>query len=206
MPENNGSDFIPGIPVDARGNPTIDPTKNVLDLVRAESLRQDGLRDAQKEMHGHALSMLEKFQNFARDSESKLQTWQRQAESVRIDQLAQLRQVYETRIAEMLAVSVKSTSDLVSTQLVQIQATFNDRVSKLEQFRWESGGSHDRDQDRRSNIGSVVGIATLCATLVSIIVGAIIWLIVHASPAPAAVAVAPAPAAVAVAPAQPNGK
>ncbi len=203
MPENNGSDFIPGIPVDARGNPTIDPTKNVLDLVRAESLRQDGLRDAQKEMHGHALSMLEKFQNFARDSESKLQTWQRQAESVRIDQLAQLRQVYETRIAEMLAVSVKSTSDLVSTQLVQIQATFNDRVSKLEQFRWESGGSRDRDQDRRGNIGSVVGIATLCSLLVSIIVGAVMWLVAHTSSPPP---LAPVPAAVAVVPVQPNGK
>src|SRR6202040_2831943 len=95
-PSGEGEDFRPGIPVDARCTPTIDPTKNVLDLVRAESLRQDGLRDATKELHGFALASLEKFQNFAREQESKLQTWQRSSESTRIDQLAQLRQVYET--------------------------------------------------------------------------------------------------------------
>lgn len=39
----------PGIPVDALGGPTIDPTKNVLDLVDAAVRRQDDLRHGVKQ-------------------------------------------------------------------------------------------------------------------------------------------------------------
>jgi len=35
-----------GLPIDIHGGPTIDPTKNVLDLVRAEAKRQDDLRES----------------------------------------------------------------------------------------------------------------------------------------------------------------
>jgi|SRR5580704_3613856 hypothetical protein len=145
--DNNSSRPGVGIPIDSRGGPTVDPTKNVLDLVRAESKYQDSMRQALKEYEDGMREASEKYQTLMvsssavlREAELRLQNWMRDSESKRVDQLASLRQVYETRIAEMLAVSVKSTSDLVSTQLVQIQATFNDRVSKLEQFRWESGG------------------------------------------------------------------
>jgi hypothetical protein len=115
------------IPVDFQGAQTIDPTKNVLDLVQAESKYQDAMRDA---------------------------------ESKRIDQLAELRQTYEKRIADMLAESVRSTSTLVSNQLVQFQATFDGRVSKLEEFRWSSSG--------RSSIADPAmaeAIANLTATI-----------------------------------------
>jgi hypothetical protein len=121
--------YIPGEGIDAAGNAVIDPTKNVLDLVRAESIRQDGLREAES-----------RFQKFARDAEARKAAELRMAESARIDQLAQLRQSYESRISDMLAESVKSTSGLVGTQLIQIQATFDKRVSELEQFRWAAGG------------------------------------------------------------------
>lgn len=128
-PRDDESGQQPGVGIDAHGGGVIDPTKNVLDLVRAESKYQDAMRDAQAS-----------FQNAMRDSQEKLQNWMRDAESKRVDQLASVRETYETRIADMLAESVRSTSTLVSSQLVQIQATFNDRVSKLEEFRWSSTG------------------------------------------------------------------
>jgi len=78
----------------------IDPTANVLDLVRAESLRQDGLRAA---------------------------------ETRRIDDLASMRNHYEQRISDMLSRQVEQSAILLSTQV-------NDRLSKLEQFRYESSG------------------------------------------------------------------
>lgn len=78
----------------------IDPTKNVLDLVKAESLRQDGLR---------------------------------LAEQRRIDDLAHMRDKYDARISDMLQRQVEHSSVLLSTQV-------NDRLSKLEQFRYESSG------------------------------------------------------------------
>lgn len=118
----------------------IDPTKNVLDLVRAESKYQDGMRNALGEMQALSLKSESRMQTFARESESRLQTWMRDAETNRIDQLSNLRQSYEARIADMLSESVKSTSGLVSTQLVQIQSTFDARVSKLEEFRLLSTG------------------------------------------------------------------
>lgn len=125
-----------GIPVDKSGGPTIDPTKNVLDLVRAESKYQDAMREMLREFEDG----MRKAAQDVTDSKLKLQDWMRDAESKRIDQLAALREGYDKRIADMLRDSVQSTSSLVSTQLVQIQATFDARVSKLEQFRWESGG------------------------------------------------------------------
>jgi hypothetical protein len=49
--------------------------------------------------------------------------------------LAQLRRQYETQIANILSAGVKDKSDLVSSQLIQIQNTFDTRVAKLEEFR-----------------------------------------------------------------------
>ncbi len=83
-----------------KGPKPIDPTANVLDLVRAESLRQDGLR---------------------------------LAEMQRINDLASMRNHYEQRISDMLSRQVEQSAILLSTQV-------NDRLSKLEQFRYESSG------------------------------------------------------------------
>lgn len=107
----------------------IDPTKNVLDLVKAESRYQDGMRD------GLAQLVAAKA-----EGDRNLQAAKTEAEIRRLDQLAAQAKTYETRIAEMLRTSVESTSTLVSTQLLQIQSTFNERVAKLEQFRYESSG------------------------------------------------------------------
>ena len=127
--------------------PVVDPTKNVLDLVKAESIRQDGLREAAVELSRarhlatkELFSAESRFQSSMRDMESKLQNWMRDSEMKRINDLAAMKQTYETTIADMLRTSVESTSSLVSTQLVQIQSTFNDRVSQLERFRYETGG------------------------------------------------------------------
>jgi hypothetical protein len=137
---NNRPSGSMGIGVDAFGGAVIDPTRNVLDLVHAESKYQDGMRDNLEKMLDQAREYEAKLQHNAKDAESKLQTLRADAESKRIDQLAELRQIYDKRIADMLSESVRSTSSLVSTQLVQIQATFDARVSKLEEFRWQSTG------------------------------------------------------------------
>lgn len=80
--------------------PVIDPTANVLGLVKAAIRRQDDLRAA---------------------------------ETRRIDDLAAMRNRYEQRISDMLSRQVEQSAILLSTQV-------NDRLSKLEQFRYESSG------------------------------------------------------------------
>lgn len=139
-PASKGRSSGRGIGVDAAGNPAVDPTENVKALSDAANQRQDDLRNTESKYQDGMRSASERFQDFARDMESKMATLLSAAESRRVDQLASLRQTYETRIADMLRTSVESTSTLVSTQLVSIQNTFNDRVAKLEQFRYESSG------------------------------------------------------------------
>ena len=146
-----------GSGVDIYGGPVIDPTKNVLDLVKAESKYQDAMRDA----------------------ESRLASATAKAEQRRIDDLAALRLIYDQRIAEDLRVNVKTTSDQLAGQLVketgalsnqisalttsfsgqlttlttsftnQVSALTNaitPRIADLERFRWEQGGkTSERD-------------------------------------------------------------
>lgn len=147
-----------GLAVDRSGAPVVDPTKNVLDLVRAESKYQDFAREAEA-----------RRQDDLRDAESKLQhtinehqVLANKAETRRLDDLAQLRQQYEVRAADSLALQVKTTSDLISTQLdkvtnslsqqirdgnegftMQLRGavdTLGARLTDLEKFRWEVGG------------------------------------------------------------------
>jgi hypothetical protein len=117
-----------------------DPSPNVLDIVRAESKYQDGMREAMGKLNEFSLAAQAQFSTFARDSESRMQTWMRDAETKRVDQLTAQSQNYEARIANMLADAVKDKSDLVATQLLQIQSSFGERVSKLEEFRLLSTG------------------------------------------------------------------
>jgi hypothetical protein len=138
QPRGPGS--VAGLGVDASGGPVFDPTQNVRELVESESKYQDGMRDTLKEFQTAIRVATDNLNDYKLTSEFRLQTWMRDAETKRIDQLAALRQDYQKTIADMLSESVRSTSNLVSTQLVQIQATFNERVSKLEEFRWQSAG------------------------------------------------------------------
>ena len=140
-----------GLGVDSQGAPVVDPTKNVEDLVRAGEARQAELREADQRFLDAQLASMEKMQTFAREADmrlnthareqgQKLQQALREAETSRLDQLASTRKEYENTIRDMLAESVRTTSTLVSTQLVQIQATFDTRVSKLEAFQFTQAG------------------------------------------------------------------
>ena len=130
----------PGVGVDAHGGGVVDPTKNVLDLVRAESKYQDAMRDGLKDqVHEMVTAIKEQFKILS-DSIVLFQNAQRQAETGRIDQLAETRQEFQNTIRDMLAESVRTTSTLVSTQLVQIQSTFDNRVSKLEAYQFTQAG------------------------------------------------------------------
>ena len=141
----------PGVGVDAMGGQVIDPTKNVEDLFRAGEFTNEKLRAADNRFLDSQISWGEKFQNFAREAQDRFQNLARESESRlhlallnaetrRIDQIASTTQVFQNTIRDMLAESVKSTSSLVSTQLVQIQATFDTRVTKLEAYQLTQAG------------------------------------------------------------------
>jgi hypothetical protein len=136
-----------GLGVDIFGSPVIDPTKNVLDLVKAESRYQDGMRDMNAKL---------------RDAETRRLEDLAKAETRRVDGLDEQRVRYEARIADDLKVNVKTTSDQLAGQLIketgalynQITAlaasltnqvtsatnSLSTRIADLERFRWETGG------------------------------------------------------------------
>jgi hypothetical protein len=205
----------PGVAVDSRGGAVIDPTKNVEDLVKARDAAFAELRASDQRFLDAQLSSMEKldllareaeakFQNFARDAESKLQTSLTGSETRRIDQLAENRQEFQNTIRDMLAESVRTTSTLVSTQLVQIQATFDTRVSKLEAFQWQSAGrssvadpalasalaematsiqgltrSETKTDTRREGFNSMGAIVVGASILISSIIGFVSFAVTH---------------------------
>lgn len=122
----------------------VDPTKNVLDLVRAESRHQDFARDALKELVVSLVAGVKEQIKILSESIVQYQDSQRDSETRRIDQLAETRQEFQNTIRDMLAEPVRTTSTLVSTQLVQIQATFDTRVSKLEAAAFTQAGKKQR--------------------------------------------------------------
>lgn len=141
MPSANGTPPQPARhAVDSHSVDFFDPSKNVLDLVKAESKYQDAMRDALKEQILAGTQSVKDQVKLIADSATLFQDSQRNAETRRIDELAQTRQEFQNTIRDMLAESVRTTSTLVSTQLVQIQATFDTRVSKLEAFQFTQAG------------------------------------------------------------------
>lgn len=143
-PPETTSAVEPGIGVDSSGSRTIDPTKNVLDLVNAESKTRDKLRDGDKELADTKIEALRDLFKLLSQHVDQFQNAMRDSETRRIDQLAQTRQEFQNTIRDMLAESVRTTSTLVSTQLVQIQATFDTRVSKLEAGAFTQAGKEQR--------------------------------------------------------------
>ena len=84
---------------------------------------------------------------------------QRDSETRRIDQLAETRQEFQNTIRDMLAESVRTTSTLVSTQLVQIQATFDTRVSKLEAAAFTQAGRSSVSDPATANALNEMAVA-----------------------------------------------
>ena len=174
----------PGIAIDSRGGAVIDPTENVIALVKAGQATADMLRTSDQRFLDAQLTAYEKLQNVSRDAESKFQNLARDAEARfslalnaaetrRIDQLASTRQEFQNTIRDMLAESVRTTSSLVSTQLVQIQATFDARVTKLEQAQLtQAGRSSVADPATEATLARITGTLTgLTAQLASMQMG-----------------------------------
>jgi hypothetical protein len=115
--------------------PPIDPTKNVLDLVAAESRYRDAMRVA----------------------DERYQTAMRHAETRRINDLALQKDRADQAAQTVLRLQVDNNATLFLAQMdrgfaniLKQMADQSDRLSKLEQFRYESSG-------KGSGMSTVVG-------------------------------------------------
>jgi hypothetical protein len=123
----------PGPGVDAYGQPVIDPTQNVLDLVKAAMQRQDDLREMQsqytgrigemREVHARDVSELRaaydgQLREAARRSEERLDSKDQQlraAETARIDAIRAVDVGAVNRAAEVSATQAATLATQVAT-------------------------------------------------------------------------------------------
>lgn len=146
----------------------VDPTANVLQLVEAAMQRQDDLRgesnrrqsDLDKQERRHRLEL--------RDLESKYRDAQQAAESRRLDALlaaqnsaaaltATRAEATATALAERvdnsaktLATSVEATAKAFQTAVDATAKAFSERISPLEQLRFEQGGRREQQTETRA--------------------------------------------------------
>jgi hypothetical protein len=108
----------PGIPIDFRGDQAIDPTKNVLDLVKALEATLAQLREADA-----------KRLDDLRHADNKRQDDLRESDTKRLSELASQKDRYDRQIFDIQTVQVKTTSDLISAQLSKETASLANQIN-----------------------------------------------------------------------------
>jgi hypothetical protein len=136
-----------GVPVDATGGPTIDPTKNVLDLVKAAVQRIDDLRDAETKRVDEKIQSekdhTREIMQLRADHENDL----REAEAKRIDAI-RIVDVNAVAVnieraasqAAVLAQQVTNTASTATQQLDGLTKLLTDRIAALEKVQYEGVG------------------------------------------------------------------
>lgn len=128
----------PGVGIDYKGGSVIDPTKNVLDNFAA-------LKEMLAEL---------------RTADNKYQNDMREAETRRLNELSAQKLTFDLELAKILRANQDAAATLLATQLKEVKNDLSDRTSKLEQFRWETGG-------KSQGISSIV---LASATAISILI------------------------------------
>jgi len=154
-----------GIPVDASGGPTIDPTANVIALSEASNRRQDDLRLAHRELFDTQNANLKAqlilwgdHQKALSDLRERHQEKLMEAESKRLDAIRQIDRETQERTAaqilnavttlaaqnattaETLRTQVATTAAAANSTFQTTNAEFNKRVSALELSSSEGRG------------------------------------------------------------------
>jgi len=80
----------------------------------------------------------------------------REAETRRLNELAAQKLTFDFEMSRVLRANQDATATLISTSLQEVKNDLSERMSKQEQFRWESGGKQQ-------------GIGSLAATAFSVI-------------------------------------
>lgn len=148
----------PGLSVDRFGGPAFDPSANVKQIFAEVAKNFASEMEHERKHRDVVLSSLEQFQTAMIAANDRRQDDLRAAETRRIDNLSAMKKDYDVQIQNTQTVQLKTTSDLVSTQLdkttntlsaqmresaatqLGLLNTLSDRIGKLEQNRWEGAG------------------------------------------------------------------
>jgi hypothetical protein len=143
----------PGAGVDSAGNPVLDPTKNVLDLVDAAMRRQDDLREMESAHIREILTIRGEFMEQLR-----------RAEAARLDSIRAVDQSAVQRAAEVqatqasaLAAQVVATADAFRVSLAAALEPIVKDIADLRKTQYEQAGQKSQVTERRLSSASVLG-------------------------------------------------
>jgi cobalamin biosynthesis Mg chelatase CobN len=149
-----------GPAIDRHGNPVIDPTKNVLDLVAAAIQRQDDLRGLES---AHIREVLDLRGQHTREM--------REAEAERLDAIRANDAAAAQRTADVLATQVTTLAAQTASDLKLIQTA----IDSLRQAQYQTQGEKAQTSESRSantyivailgTIGTVLIIGLMATTL-----------------------------------------
>jgi hypothetical protein len=149
----------PGIAVDARGQPVIDPTKNVLDLVEAAIRRQDDLRNALDKLLQTEIAAQEKISELRYTHAQVLAA----AQAKQLESEARIRAEYN----EKLSIAEAKRIDAIRAVDVNASATASQRTSEQAtslQIQTSASAEVLRNQVARSAEDLRALVATTAAT------------------------------------------
>lgn len=127
-----------GLPVDNTGGPTIDPTKNVLDLVRAESKYQDAARLALHDLMDARIDAEVRRQDDLRQADARLSEQARLDIERRADDLRQANTLRSNDLREAAAqlsaanlAALQREADIRAKADEQVRVAETERINKI---------------------------------------------------------------------------
>jgi len=169
-----------GIGIDAFGNQTIDPTKNVLDLVSAANTRQDDLRDMHDRYVSAEIRRLEETVKWMEKLSDVHQKHDREIHKMEQDKLAAFRASDEmARITEanrsLAAIQVvertlNSTATALASQNAENNVEVNRRLAALEKSSYEGAGKGTGAKNTVTYAIIAVGLLVSLITIGSVVV------------------------------------
>jgi hypothetical protein len=160
-----------GLSVDRYGAGAIDPSENVLALVDANQQFQEKFDTLTAKFNAAEVKHVSEYFSMVIEAERR-----------RVDNLADLKKDYDKQISETQTGQMKTTSDLVSTQLDKVTTSLSDTINKtadniaatlatmdkrlagVEQFRYETGGRTSVSDPAMSQIASDLAALKLSVT------------------------------------------
>lgn len=152
---------VPGPGVDASGNPVVDPTQNVLQLVEAAIKRQDDLRETEARHMREIISIRADYDQKLREAESD------RIDAIRAVDVGAVQRATEVAsvVAETLRTQVATTASAAATGLSAALEPIIKDIADLRRAQYEAQGVKAQTVEtttrQQFTMGNLVAIAGL---------------------------------------------